>query len=87
MAAISLLKQVMHPSYAGYIGTDFLFSGLHGASFFGIVELLTVIINSGDCDINQQDCMGSTPLAWVARNGRVGSEERTRRSGQTATRT
>ena len=73
VAAISLLEQVMDPSYAGYIGTDSLFSGLHCASFFGIVELVTAIINTEDCEINQQDCTGSTPLEWAARGGHVGA--------------
>ena len=73
VAAVSLLEQVVHPNYAGYIGTDPLFSGLHGASFFGIVELVTVILNAEDCEVNQQDCTGSTPLAWAARGGHVGA--------------
>ena len=73
VAATSLLQQAMYPSYAEYIGTDSLFSGLHGASFFGIIELVTVIINAEGCEINQQDCMGSTPLGWAARNGHVGA--------------
>ena len=73
VAAVSLLKQVVPPSYAGYFGTDSLFSGLHGASFFGIVELMTAIMDAEDCKINQHDCMGSTPLAWAARSGQVGA--------------
>ena len=73
VAAISHLKQVMHPSDTGYIGTESLFSGLHGASFFGIVELVTVIISAEGCEINQHDCTGSTPLSWVARSGHVGA--------------
>ena len=73
VAAVSLLQQVVHSSYAGDIGTDSRFSGLHGASFFGIVESVTAIINAGGCKINQQDCTGSTPLAWVARSGHAGA--------------
>jgi len=72
VTTVSLLEQVVHPNYAGYVDTDSLFSGLHGASFFGIAELVTAIINE-DCDINQQDCTGGTPLSWVARNGHVGA--------------
>ena len=71
VSAVSLLKQVMHPSCTGEIGASPLFSGLHCASFFGIAELVTTIINGG-CEIDQRDCTGSTPLAWAARNGHIG---------------
>ena len=46
-----------------------LFSGLHCASFFGIVEIVADLVEMECCDINQMDCGGSTPLAWAARNG------------------
>ena len=69
VSAIPLLEQVMGPSYAGYIGTDSLFSGLHCASFFGIVEIVTTIMHAKGCGIDQQDCIGSTPLALAAGEG------------------
>jgi len=72
VAAVSLLKQVVDPRYSGYISTDSLFSGLHGASFFGIVELVAAIINAEGCVIDQQDCIGCTPLAWASENGHEG---------------
>ena len=72
ISAISLLKQVLHPRYIGAISTSLHFSGLHCASFFGIVELAITFINVKDCKINQQDCSGSTPLSWAARNGHEG---------------
>ena len=72
VSAVSLLKQVAHPWSARGIDASPLFSGLHCASFFGIVELVTAILNVGGHKINQRDCTGSTPLAWVARNGHVG---------------
>jgi len=37
---------------------DLHFSALHGASFFGIVELVTLFTNAEGCEINQQDCTG-----------------------------
>jgi len=46
-----------------------LFSGLHCASCFGIVEVVASLIGSEDCDINQQDCNGFTPLMWAAWRG------------------
>ena len=48
------------------------FSGLHCASFFGIVEIVAVLIQMGCCDINQTDSRGNTPLIWAARNGHKG---------------
>ena len=46
-----------------------LFTGLHCASFFGIVELATALMDNKICEINQRDCMGITPLLWAAENG------------------
>ena len=45
------------------------FSGLHCASFFGIVEVVAGLIDMGCYDINEGDSLGCTPLAWAARNG------------------
>jgi len=45
------------------------FSGLHCASFFGIVEIVIGLVEAGGCDINQTDCAGNTPLVWAASNG------------------
>ena len=67
ISAVSLLEQVLHPSYI--IATSLRFSGLHCASFFGIVELVTLLMNVEGCEIDRQDCTGSTPLAWAARRG------------------
>ena len=45
------------------------FSGLHCASFFGIVEVVAALIEMECCDINGEDLIGFTPLTWAARNG------------------
>jgi len=73
VSAVPLLKQLMPPEFIGDISTAPFFSGLHCASFFGIVELVTGILNTGGCGINQQDCLDSTPLMWAARNGHEGA--------------
>ena len=49
-----------------------LFSGLHYASFFGIIEIVASLIAMESCDINKVDCGGNTPLAWASRNGHEG---------------
>jgi len=49
-----------------------MFSPLHCASFFGIVEIVTLLVEAGGCDINQIDYIGSTPLVWAALNGHEG---------------
>ena len=72
LSAVSLLKQVMHLSHIRDIGTPPLFSGLHCASFFGIVEIVTAMINAEGCEINQQDCIGCTPLGWAVVDGYEG---------------
>jgi len=46
-----------------------LFNGLHYASLFGIVEIVTGLIEVEGCDINQRDCIDNTPLVWAALNG------------------
>ena len=57
-------------------GVDFnkisLFTGLHWASFFGIVEIVAGLVEMEGCDINQMDCGGNTPLVWAANNGHEG---------------
>ena len=49
-----------------------LFSGLHCASIFGIVEIVASLVELEGCEINQKDCMGNTPLACAALNGHEG---------------
>ena len=46
-----------------------LFSDLHYASFFGIIEIVASLVAMESCDINKLDCGGNTPLAWASRNG------------------
>jgi len=46
-----------------------LFSGIHWASMFGIVEIVAGLVEVEGCDVNQGDCTGNTPLAWAAYNG------------------
>jgi len=48
------------------------FSGLHCASFFGIVEVVAGLIGMECYDINEGDYSGRGPLAWAARNGHDG---------------
>jgi len=49
-----------------------LFSSLHCASFFGIIDMVASLVEVGGCDINQTDCTGSAPLVWAALNGHEG---------------
>ena len=53
----------------------FLFGGLHYASFFGIIEIVVGLMEVGGYDINQEDCIGNTPLGWAACNGHEGVVE------------
>ena len=45
------------------------FSGLHCASFLGIIEIVASLLEIEGCDISQMDSTGSTPLHWAAWNG------------------
>ena len=49
-----------------------LWLGLHCASYFGIIEIVTALIERGGTDINESDCMGFTPLTHAARQGNEG---------------
>jgi len=65
-----ILLEAQRPNwYAHNYHKPLLFSGLHCASAFGIVEIVVGLIGVGGCDINQTDCTGGTPLIWAACNG------------------
>ena len=48
------------------------FTGLHGAAFFGIVEVVPALLAMKEWDINATDTMGRTALAWAAIRGNEG---------------
>ena len=48
------------------------FSGLHCASFFGIVEVVAALIEVGCYGIDEEDFSGCTPLSQAACNGHEG---------------
>ena len=52
-----------------HFGTYFPFSGLHCASFFGIVDAVATLIEREYCNLNEGDFGGYTPLSWAACNG------------------
>jgi len=45
------------------------FTGLHGAAFFGIVEIVAALLSKKEWDVNATDTMGRTALAWAAIGG------------------
>ena len=48
------------------------FTGLHGAAFLGIAEIIPAVLEIREWDINAYDCMGMTALAWAAVRGHEG---------------
>ena len=64
-----LLKHVSNPGRFDDSKDLPSFTGLHCASFFGILEVVAVLVEMNGCDINQIDCVGNTPLMWAAVNG------------------
>ena len=70
ISATLLVKKVRyyHPCSLPY----HLWPGLHCASYFGIIEVVAVLIERGGCDINESDCMDFTPLIHAAREGNEG---------------
>ena len=51
------------------VDTWYPFSGLHCASFFGIADIVAALIEMGYCDMNGEDLLQHTPLAWAAQKG------------------
>jgi len=45
------------------------FTGLHGVSFLGIVEIAAAVLKMKEWDVNATDCTGSTALLWAAGKG------------------
>ena len=68
ISAICLIWDIRHPNIQ-VNSTSFLFSGLHCASFFGIVEVAAALIEIQGYGTNERYCLGDSPLAWAARNG------------------
>jgi len=68
---ISIRTLLEHKGYSNTIDLDRLplFSGLHCASLFGIVEIVPGLLEVEGCDINQRDCVDNTPLVWAALSG------------------
>ena len=42
------------------------FTGLHGAAYLGIVEILGFLLEGREWDVNSTDVDGNTPFAWAA---------------------
>ena len=68
MSTKLLLPQVKHFRLWD-LNPCFPFSGLHRASFFGIVETVAALIEAGCYGIDEEYFSSCTPLSWAARNG------------------
>ena len=73
ISATLLFKHTECPNYSSF--THCQLTGLHCASYFGIVEVVAALTEMGGCNINQRDCMGYTPLMWAAWRGNEGAVE------------
>ena len=70
VAANSIFEQILDPDEdSPKTNTPSLFGGLHCASFFGIVDVMTGLFGMSGCDANQGDSAGITPLIWAVRGG------------------
>jgi len=73
IAATLRFKHTEHHNSSSF--THCQLTGLHCASYFGIVEVVAALMEMEGCDINQRDCMGYTPLMWAAWRGNEGVVE------------
>ncbi|RPA88673.1 hypothetical protein L873DRAFT_1905956 [Choiromyces venosus 120613-1] len=48
------------------------FTGLHGASYFGVKEIMVTLLQIKEWDTNATDLGGNTILGWAARQGNEG---------------
>ena len=64
-----LFEQILDPDDSPEVNSPSLFSGLHCASFFGIVDLMTSLLAVSGCDPGQGDSAGITPLVWAVKGG------------------
>ena len=67
-----LVKKESMDYFRFYCNKPLLFSGLHYASFFGIDEIVSCLVEVEVSDIDPIDCTGSTPLMWAASNRHEG---------------
>ena len=64
-----LFEQILDRDDSPEVGSPPLFGGLHCASFFGIVDLMTSLLGVSSYDPNQGDSAGITSLTWAVRGG------------------
>ena len=69
VTAKSLFEQIWDPYGSFEVNAPSLFTGLHCASFFGIVDIMNDLLRLSDGDVNRGDSAGIAPLAWAARGG------------------
>jgi len=81
-----LLKHVLNPDRFSDNEDFSSFTGLHCASFFGIVGVVATLMEMNGCDVGKRDCAGNTPLMWAAENGHEEVVELLRRRKGVATR-
>ena len=74
ISGILLLAEVLYLAPVDFY-SSFLFSGLHCASYFGIVEVVADLIEMGCYNLNEGDLEGVTPLSWAALRGYEGVVE------------
>jgi len=48
------------------------FTGLHGAAYFGFVEIMVALLEMDRWDVQATDLKGDTAIAWAARRGQEG---------------
>ena len=69
-AALYLERTWDSSGYSGdYLDMDVLWSGLHCASYFGIVEIVAALVEMGFQDLNEGDRFGHTALSLAASAG------------------
>jgi ankyrin repeat protein len=45
------------------------FQGVHFAAYFGLTDILKLLVETGNVDVDLKDSGGRTPLSWAAENG------------------
>ena len=75
VAANALFEQILELDEPREVNAPSQFSGLHCASFFGIIDAMTNLLGVDACDADGEDSAGVTPLTWAVRSGHGGAVE------------
>ncbi|KAJ7999937.1 hypothetical protein DPEC_G00199580 [Dallia pectoralis] len=68
---VGVTKYLVHSGACVYHTEEDGYTGLHHASKLGSLEIVTLLLETGQVDINAQDSGGWTPIIWAAEHKHI----------------